>query len=222
MNLSMFLLLESLILLLNCSASHGQGSCGSQLQPHFSVYTSIARDGKNIQTSVTTQGYTSISGTCNMNGATHKAGAYNSLGSTGGWNSSGSGCPTWYFSVTNYDQSVGVPGVVYTFNWNGATICSIVGTFWGNGGSGSIVGCLAPSTETTAVIGPYSTTQTAFNQRISDTAGDAFNGLTVTEGNAAPGQDTCWGTWSIGTRDTGVPANQTCTVAGGQMVGQPN
>jgi len=43
----------------------------------------------------------------------------------------------------------------------------------------------------------------------------------VEEGNAAPGQDTCWGTWSIGPRYTGVTGG-TWTVAGGQVAGQPN
>src|SRR6267142_1516154 len=149
MNRSTFFLLGSWIMLFNCSVAHGQGSCGSQLQAHFSVYTSVARDGKNIYTSVTTQGYASI-GSCNMGSATHRAGARNVISSTGGWNYSGSSCPTCYFSQTNNQQIVGVPGVVYTFTSSGSTICSIVGTFWsGGGGSSSIPGCLSPSSETT-------------------------------------------------------------------------
>jgi hypothetical protein len=84
--------------------------------------------------------------------------------------------------------------------------------------------CAAPTSETTAVEATVFTTETAFNQSISDSAGHSFNGSTVEEGNAAPGQDTCWGTWSIGPRVTGVPTNppSTWTVAGGQVVGQPN
>jgi len=72
--------------------------------------------------------------------------------------------------------------------------------------------------------GHSNTAETAFNQVISDSAGDSFNGATVQEGNAAPGQDTCWFSTSIGPRVTGVPTNppSSWTVAGGQVVGQPN
>jgi hypothetical protein len=48
-------LLGSLIFLLNCSAAHGQG-CATTLVPHFSVYSSISRDGKNIYTSFRCRG----------------------------------------------------------------------------------------------------------------------------------------------------------------------
>ena len=99
-----------------------------------------------------------------------------------------------------------------------------MGGFFGSGGGGSIPGCVAPATETTAVEATVFTTETSFNQTIGDSAHDSFNGSTVTEGNAAPGQDTCWGTWSLGPRFTGVPTNppSSWTVAGGQVVGQPN
>jgi hypothetical protein len=84
--------------------------------------------------------------------------------------------------------------------------------------------CAVPTSETTAVEATVFTTETAFNQSISDSAGHSFNASTVEEGNAAPGQDTCWGTWSIGPRFTGIPTNppSTWTVAGGQVLGQPN
>jgi hypothetical protein len=212
----------SLMVLFNCTAAYGQG-CGATLSPNFSIYTSISRDGKKIYTSVTMQGYASVSPSagCNMNSATHKAEAYNTIGGTGGPNYSGSSCPSCYYSVTNNQQIVGTPGVNYNFVWDGQAICSIAGTFFGNGGNGNVAGCVAPSTETTAVEATVFTTETDFNQTISDSAGDTFNGSTVTEGNAAPGQDTCWGTWSQGPRFTGIPTTP-WTVAGGQVVGQPN
>lgn len=223
MNRSFLFLIGSLIFLLNCSAAHGQG-CSATLQPHFSVYTSISRDGKNIHTSVTMQGYAYFAPTgCPMNTATHHVGAENKLNNVDHWSYSGSGCPTCYFSVTDYEQIVGVPGVLYPWNWDGAAICSIVGTFFSTIGGGSIPGCVVPSSETTAVEGTAYTTQTAFNQSIGDSANDNFDGSTVTEGNAAPGQDTCWGTWSIGPRYTGIPNPPgSWPVAGGQVVGQPN
>jgi len=217
MNRATLFLLGSLMLLLNCSAAHGQGC----FVPHFSVYTSVARDGKNIYTSVSMQGYAYIQ--CTMNsGVTHKAAAQNVISNVGGWTYSGSSCPSCYYTVSGHDSFVGVPGVVYTWNWDGEAICSLRGDFFDDGGSGSIVGCLVPSTEETAVQGTEETTVTDFNQAIFDSAGDNFSGSTVTEGNAADGQDTCWGTWSIGTRYTRIPPNPPWTVAGGQVAGQAN
>jgi hypothetical protein len=55
MNRASLFLLGSLILLLNASAAHGQG-CGATLVPHFSVYNSVARDGKNVYTAVRCRG----------------------------------------------------------------------------------------------------------------------------------------------------------------------
>jgi hypothetical protein len=51
--------LVTIILLVTGSSARAQG-CATILQPHFSVYTSVTRDGKNIYTSVTMQGYASI------------------------------------------------------------------------------------------------------------------------------------------------------------------
>jgi len=86
------------------------------------------------------QGYADVmpSAACHMTSATHKAGAQNVSGNTGGWNYSGSSCPTCYYSITNNDQIVGVPGVVYPWSWDGEAICSFAGTFWSNGGSGGV------------------------------------------------------------------------------------
>lgn len=225
MNRVRLLLSVSLLMLLNCAVAKGQG-CSATLEPHFSVYNSSSRDGHHVYTSVTMQGYANIfqPGCPQMNTATHHVGAENKVNNVDHWSYSANDCPTCYFSVTDNEQFIGVPGVVYPWTWDGTAICSVVGGFFSSGSSGGIPGCLAPSSETTAVIGTQFTTETAFNQHISDTAGDAFDGSTVTEGNAAPGQDTCWGSWSIGPRFTGIPTNppSSWTVAGGQMVGQPN
>jgi hypothetical protein len=102
--------------------------------------------------------------------------------------------------------------------WLRLNDCPIVGS--APSGGTNVTPCAAPASETTAVEATVNTTQTAFNQSISDN-GHSFDGSTVEEGNAAPGQDTCWGTWSIGPRYTGVTGG-TWTVAGGQVVGQPN
>jgi hypothetical protein len=219
MNRATLFLFGSLIFLLKCPAAHGQGCFTS----HFSVYTSVSRDGKNIYTAVSISGYASISPVCSMSSATHRVGAQNVISNTGGWTYSGSSCPSCYFSITGYDTFVGEPGTNYPWTWDGSAICSIAGTFFHQSGGGGLPGCLAPSTENTAVEATAFTTQTTFNQRIGDTAGDSFNGSTVMEGNAAPGQDTCWGTWSVGPRFTGIPDPPgSWTVAGGQVVGQPN
>jgi hypothetical protein len=167
------------------------------------------------------QGYAYIQ--CTMNsGVTHKAAAQNVISNAGGWTYSGSSCPSCYYTVSGYDSFVGVPGVVYTWNWDGEAICSIRDDFFDDGGSRSIPGCLVPSTETTAEAGTGYTTNTIFNQTIGDSADDTFNGSTVTEGDIPTAQDTCWRTWSIGPRVTGIPPNPPWTVAGGQVLGQRN
>jgi hypothetical protein len=89
-------------------------------------------------------------------------------------------------------------------------------------GSANVQPCATPTSETTTVAMTAYTTETAFNQLISDTAGHSFNLAMVQEGNAAPGQDTCYGTWSIGSQYTGIPPNPPWTVDWGQVQGQPN
>lgn len=219
------LFLGSLILLLNCSEAKGQG-CATSLTPHFSVYISISRDGTNIHTSVTMQGYANVTQTlgCNMNRATHKAGALNLLGNTGGWNYSASGCPTCYFSVTNNQSIDGNPGTTYTWGCDGNSVCSLAGEFWSEDpGCPSIPGCVVPSSETTQVVrvDPQNATVTEFSQGISDTAGDSFDGTNVREDNAATAQDTCWRSWSNKAQVTGVTQGN-WPVAGGEVAGQHN
>ena len=205
MNRVTLFLLGSSMLLLNCSAAHGQG-CATTLSRHFSVYTAISRDGKNIYTSATIQGYATVTpgSECPMNTATHHVGAENKLNNVDHWSYSANACPTCYFSVTDNEQIVGVPGVVYPWTWDGEAICSIVGIFFGSGSSGSIPGCIVPSTETTAVSGTTLTSITQFTQSISDSAADSFGGSSVIESNAAPGQDTCWFQESRVPQATGV------------------
>jgi len=81
--------------------------------------------------------------------------------------------------------------------------------------------CAAPNAESTQIGPTYNTTISRFNQTISDSAGDSFDGWPVTEGNAAPGQDTCWFSGSLVPRGTGVSGG-TWTVAGGDVAGQHN
>ncbi|MGC1620516.1 MAG: hypothetical protein WA765_18645 [Candidatus Acidiferrum sp.] len=222
MNRATIFLLGSLMLLLSCSAAHGQG-CATILQPHFSVYNSSAGDGYNIYTSVSIQGYASIgsSAGCNMSSAKHHVGAENKLNNVDHWTYSATACPSCYFSATDNEQIVGVPGVEYPWDWEGEAICSIVGNFWGGGGGGSLPGCLVPSTETTALVGSIDSTYSQFNQTIGDTASDSFDTMQVDESNAATGQDTCWFAGSKYAAETGVSGGL-WTVAGDDVQGQHN
>lgn len=218
MNRATLFLLGSLMFLFDCSVAKGQG-CSATLEPHFSVYNSVSRDGKTIYTSVTMQGYANICGPCGcpqMNSATHRAAAENKLNNVDHWTYSGSSCPTCYYSVTDYEQIVGVPGIQYSFAWGGQAICSIVGGFWGGGGSSSLPGCVVPSRETTSATGTSNSTITNFIQSISDTAGDVFDGSTVTEGNAATAQDTRWFATSAVAKTTGVTGGPPWTIASNQ------
>lgn len=133
------IVIGTVIALSNCSAARTQG-CATTLQPHFATYHSAYISGSTIYTSVSIQGYASVfpGPGCNMSVATHKVGAYNKISSTGGWNYSASGCPTCYFSTSNSQQFVGVPGAVYLWDWQGEAFCSIVGGFSGGGGTSSI------------------------------------------------------------------------------------
>jgi hypothetical protein len=157
-----------LIWLSNCPNVAGQG-CATTLQKHFSVYHSDAVSGSEVSTTVTIQGYASITPSpgCNMNAATHKVGAYNLISGTGGWNYSASGCPNCYFSVTNTQGINGIPDTTYPFDWEGEAICSMVGVFFGNQGSGGVVDC-GPGTSiplykvTCPVSGTTDTIQCAF------------------------------------------------------------
>jgi hypothetical protein len=226
MNRAGLFLLGSLMLLFDCSVANGQG-CDVTLEPHFSVYNSVSRDGKTIYTSVTMQGYANICGPCGcpqMNTATHRAAAENKLNNVDHWSYSGSSCPTCYFSITDNEQMSGDPGVLYPWTCGGEAICSIVGNFWGgDGGCSSIPGCVVPSTETTAVAGTINSTLTQFNQAISDTAGDDFDGTQIDEGDATTAQDTCWwGPTSGVPKTTGVTGGPPWTVAGDDVPGQHN
>jgi hypothetical protein len=142
MNRYTLFLLALLMVLFDCTAAHGQG-CATVLSPHFSAYNSVSRNGKNIYTSVTMEGYASIAQGpgCNMSAATHKVDAYNKIGSTGGDDYSPSGCPNCSYSVTNNQQIVGTPGgmnmilfgtaLPFVASWapSTATAMEVVGTF---------------------------------------------------------------------------------------------
>jgi len=156
-----------------------------------------------------------------MNTATHHVGAENKINNVDHWTCSANGCPNCYYSVTDNEQFIGVPGVSYPWTWDGAAICSIVGGFFGSGGGGSIPGCVAPSSETTAVAGTTGTTVTEFNQGFGDSAADSFDGSMVQEGVASPGRDTCWFNGSKYLAFTQVSGGN-WTVAAGDVAGQHN
>jgi hypothetical protein len=184
------------LVLLNGPSARSQG-CATTLSPHFSVDNSVARDGTTIYTAVSMQGYASVAQGpgCNMSTATHHVGAENKLNNIDHWTYSANGCPTCYFSATNNEQIIGVPGIVYPWNWDGIAICSIVGTFSGIGGGGSLPGCKAPAKETTVDVGFYPASfRERFEMTLSDTNKDTFDGATVKEVTASPGSNTCW--WS--------------------------
>ena len=67
--------------------------------------------------------------------------------------------------------------------------------------------CIQPNTETSAVVNHYFITVTAFQQSVSDGAGDNLNGLGVQEGTISPGSDGCY--------YSGAPFPPTSSVTGG-------
>jgi hypothetical protein len=212
-----------LLCAVNCCGIYGQDTCGLAMQPRYSDYVSVSRDGGTIYTTVQVSGYTQvqIEPGCTLTGVTHQGKVYNTISTVGGWVNGPTVWPPNYISVTNSQTFRGTPGTTYPFNWVAEIYCSKIGVFFYDSGNSNILDCIVPSTETTAVERAAFTTMTDFNQTIGDSANDSFNGSTVTEGNAAPGQDTCWGTWSSGPRYTGMTGGS-WTVAGGQVLGQPN
>lgn len=211
-------LLGSLLFLLNCSVARGQG-CATTLVPHFSVYKSVGRDGKNIYTSVSIQGYASVDPGpgCNMNAARHHVGAENKLNNVDHWTYSASGCPTCYFSATDNEQGSCDPGVTCPWCWDGSAICSIVGDFWGNSDCPGIIGCLVPTTEETTDEGfNGGSFREQFDMTISDTDGDIFDGYYIQEVTTSPGTNTCYWSGSGLAQNPGVQGSQWTvgTVAG--------
>ena len=82
--------------------------------------------------------------------------------------------------------------------------------------------CIEPQTENTTVIGASDFTFTAFDQTVSDSAGDVFDDLSIQEGVAAPGADTCWFSGSEFAPQTSVTGGQPWTVAAGVDAGESN
>lgn len=201
---------------------------GSARSDLVHVLTSVLVDGSASMTVTqsSTCPYPLYENTLNeLPTATHTPSAYNVVNGVGGWGNGTSECVTCYLSTqTNGDSGPVNYGVNVAFTSGGQVDCSVGGIIWEPIIIGNVPVCVIPTTEETAVHGTEATTYTQFVQTIFDTAGDNFNGQTVVEGNAAPGQDTCWGTWSIGPRVTGVPTNpaSSWTVDGGDVSGQPN
>ena len=128
-----------------------------------------------------------------MNLATHHVGAENKLNNVDHWTYSANGCPICYFSASDNESLVGVPGVIYPWEWDGQAICSIVGPFYNGGGGGSLPGCLVPSTETTDDQGfDGGIYRELFVMTVSDSAGDNFDGHAVEEYTVTPGTNACW------------------------------
>src|SRR5437660_5637429 len=74
--------------------------------------------------------------------------------------------------------------------------------------------CIQPQSETTTVIGASDFTFTAFDQAVTDSSGDVFDGMIIQEGVAASGADTCWFNGSAFSPQTQVTGGS-WTVAGG-------
>ncbi len=101
---------------------------------NIALYVTESSDGRNIYTTVLTDGSTSGSGGagCNFPNAKHTPVSYNSIGSINSKLSGSPNCMTCYLSVQNDQQIAGTPGVIYTFTGSGEVDCSQFGTFWGN------------------------------------------------------------------------------------------
>lgn len=106
------------------------------MQPEYSTYAGFSTDGSNLYTSVVLDGYTGGycpygSGACS--GFQHGPGAYNLIGSTGGW---GYGPWVLWNSYISYQNDQSIPatdGVQYTFQSQGQVQCVCVGTIYGSG-----------------------------------------------------------------------------------------
>jgi len=105
------------------------------MQPQYSTYNSTSFDSSNhIYSSVTVDGYTQMGNTeyCPAaKGAIHTPKAYNVLNTTGGWQTGSSAPAASYISVSNAEQIVGVPGIVYYDQVQTLVVCSVVGNFYG-------------------------------------------------------------------------------------------
>jgi hypothetical protein len=130
-----------LILLVLPTPNQAQG-CQGVMSPSYSTYTSLSLDSSlHIYTTVVVDGSTVIhqSEYCNIGGATHKGSVYNKLGSTGGWVYGPPVPPAQYFAVTNPQEIIGVPGVVYTDTTQADVLCSFVGGLFNSGPGNSLI-----------------------------------------------------------------------------------
>ena len=107
--------------------------CKGVMTPEYSTYTTFALDQSlHIYSTFAVDGTTIIGNTeyCNISGTTHRGSAYNKLGSVGGTIYSPPVPPASYLGVSNPQEIVGVPGVVYVDSTQGYVICSSVGTLF--------------------------------------------------------------------------------------------
>ena len=108
--------------------------CVGVMTPEYSTYNSSSFDSSDhIYSSVSVDGYTLMGNTeyCPAaKTAIHTPRAYNVLSTMGGW-INGNGAPAAsYISVTNPEEIVGIPGVVYYNVMQTRVICSDVGSFY--------------------------------------------------------------------------------------------
>lgn len=114
--------------------------CGVVMTRNYSTYTSSSSDGSHIYTSVTVEGSATCSPTlsCPCNTAQHTPKSLNQVGGVGGWLSGSATCVTCYVSLQNNQTLAAAAGTTATLSWGGEIICSIAGTFYSSGGTGTV------------------------------------------------------------------------------------
>jgi hypothetical protein len=112
-------------------------TCGYWMHPQYSTYSNASTDGTYVYTSVTLSGTTT--GACPYSCgsecyATHTPEAYNTIGSTGGWQVGSAQPWNHYLNVVNNKQIAASAGS-YWFISQGEVICSIAGVIYLNSAS---------------------------------------------------------------------------------------
>jgi hypothetical protein len=99
------------------------------------------------------------------------------------------------------------PNILGVSRGTGSGYVNVEGGGCQSGGTGPADVCIAPTAETSAVVGHALTTVTAFRQTVSDPQGDNLNGLGVKEITYSPGIEGCY--------YSGAPFGPTSSVSGG-------
>jgi hypothetical protein len=117
------------ILFLLCLPAFGQG-CVGVMHPNYDTYSTQTIDSNdNIVSTVVVEGSTSVgqSSTCHLGSVTHLPGVSNVINGQGGWVYGSRVSPTTYISLSNPQDIIGVPGIVYVDNFSASVDCSAVG-----------------------------------------------------------------------------------------------